>query len=354
MKNKIITGIVLIAVLAGIVFMLNKNKAQNEAETAIVAEKNASVAVRVESVKSEIVNAEYIANGNFIPEQELTLSAETPGRVVKVLVQEGSVVKAGQTLAVINGDQLNVNVQNAQATYATAQADAARFESAYKTGGVTKQQLDQIKLQLENAKANLRSAQITAGDANIKASISGIINKKHIEPGTFVSPGTPLFELVNVSKLKLKVNVDENHVAVLKIGDVIKVKASVFPDKEFEGKITFIAPKADASLNFPVEMVIQNNANNELKAGMYGSAIFNPNADRTTPILTVSRNAFVGSVSSNEIFVVQDSTAQLRKVISGRNFGDKVEILEGLKAGETVIISGQINLIDKTPVNIIK
>lgn len=354
MKNKIITGIVLVAILAGIAFVLTGNKKQNEAETAIVAEKNATVAVRVETVKSEVIDAAYLANGNFIPDQELTLSAETPGRVAKVLVEEGSNVKAGQTLAIVNGDKLGVNVQNAQAAYANAQANALRFDSAYKTGGVTQQQLEQVQLQLENAKANLKSAQLTAGDANIRASISGIINKKHIEPGSFVSPGTPLFELVNVSQLKLRVNIDESHVALLRVGDVIPVKVSVLPNETFEGKISFIAPKADASLNFPVELLIKNQGQQNIKAGMYGTAIFNANSDAEKALLTVPRNAFVGSVSSNQIFVVKDNVAQLRKVTSGRNFGDQVEIIQGIQAGEVVVISGQINLIDQTPVTLIK
>jgi len=352
MKKIIITGIVLIVAIAGIAYVLNKNKAKNAAETEIVAQKNAAVTVRTEKAASQEINADYIANGTFYPTQELMIAAETAGKVVRVLVSEGSYVKAGQTLAIIDGDKLNVNVQNAQASYKTAQADAARYESAFATGGVTKQQLDQAKLQLENAKNNLRSAQLSSADTAVKSSISGIINSKQVEPGAYVNPGTALFELVNVSTLKLKVNVDENNVALLKVGQSIAVKASVYPDKEFKGKITFIAPKADASLNFPVEIEIQNNSNNELRAGMYATAVFSNNTK--TPILVVSRAAFVGSVSSNEVFLVKNNVAYLTKVTTGRNFGDYVEILSGIKDGDEVVTSGQINLLNETPVSIIK
>src|SRR5690606_21325586 len=158
------------------------------------------------------VNAQYVTNGVFAPKQEVMLSSETSGKVVRVLVQEGAYVKAGQTLAVINSDKQNVTVSNAQATYNNAEAEVARFESAYATGGVTKQQLDQVKLQLENAKNNLRSAQITASDVNITASFAGIVNKRNIEPGSYVSPGQQLFEIVIVSTLKLKVKVDVKNI----------------------------------------------------------------------------------------------------------------------------------------------
>ena len=352
MKKVIITGIVIIAALAGIKYALDKNKAQNEAETAVVAQKNSAVSVRVTPADFKEVNGQYISNGTFIPKQEVKISAETAGLVSKVLVQEGSHVSAGQTLAIIKADKQNVNVANAEANYNNAQAELTRFESAYATGGVTKQQLDQVKLQLENAKNNLQSARLTAGDVNIKASFSGIVNKKNIEPGSYVNPGAELFEVVNVSTLKLRVNVDEKNVGSIKVGQSIKVESPVLANKEFTGKISFIAPKADESLNFPVELEIQNNASNDLKAGMYGNAYFG--SSQLTNVLVVPRTAFVGSVSSNQIFVNKNGKAVLTKVVSGRTFGDYVEIVSGIEKGAEVITSGQINLVDGTAVEIIK
>lgn len=352
MKKVVITGVIVIAAIAGIMYVLNSHKAKNEAHTEVVAQKNSQVAVRIETADFREVNGQYIANGTFAPKQEVKISAETPGLVTSVLVNEGSHVSAGQTLAVIKSDQQNVNVANAQAMYNNAQTEVARFESAYATGGVTKQQLDQVKLQLENAKNNLRSAQITAGDVNIKASFSGIINKKNIEPGSYVNPGMELFEVVNVSTLKLKVNVDEKNIGFLKIGQNVKVESSVIADQEFTGKISFIAPKADASLNFPVELEIQNSSSNDLKAGMYGNAYFGNS--QLANVLVIPRNAFVGSVSSNQIFVHKDGKAVLTKIVSGRTFGEYIEVISGVEQGAQVITSGQINLSDGTAVEIIK
>lgn len=354
MKKALLYIIIGIAAIALIGYILTSNKAKNEAETALVSKQNTSVAVRTAEVKTSVPDLEYVANGIFAPYQEISFPAENSGRVARVLVDEGSTVRVGQTLAVIEGDKLNIEVQNASAAYQTAQTDYQRYENAFKTGGVTRQQLDQAKLNLTNAKARLSQAQLNYGDATIKSSINGIVNKRNIEPGSVVSPGTVLFEIVNVSKLKLKVTVNEQQVATLKLGTPVTVKASVFPDKEYTGKVTFIAPKADASLNFPVEIEIANNPNNELKAGMYGSAIFDSNGAKPQPVITIPRNAFVGGVDNNQVFVVKDSTAQLRKIVSGRIFGEQVEVLEGLKEGEVVVTSGQINLQDGTTVSTIK
>jgi len=354
MKKVILYIFIAVAAIALIGYVLTSNKAKNEAETAIVSKKNTAVTVRIAEAKKGTPEMDYVANGNFAPFQELSFAAENSGRVVKVLVDEGSPVRIGQTLAVIEGDKLNIDVQNANAAYQTALADYQRYENAFKTGGVTRQQVDQAKLNLNNAKSRLSQARITYGDANIKSTINGIVNKRNIEPGSVVSPGTILFELVNVSKLKLEVTVNEQQVSTLKTGSPVKVKASVFPDKEYSGKVTFIAPKADESLNFPIEIEIAGNPNNELKAGMYGSAIFESKGTQQAPVITIPRNAFVGGVGNNQVFVVKDSVARLTKIVSGRILGDEVEVLQGLNEGEVVVTSGQINLQDGTKVSPIK
>jgi RND family efflux transporter MFP subunit len=354
MKKALIYIVVIIAAIALIGYILTGNKAKNDAEAEIVSKKNPAVAVRVAEVKTAIPNQDYIANGTFAPFQELSFPAENSGRVVRVLVDEGSPVRVGQTLAVIKGDQLNIEVQSANAAYQTAQADFQRYENAFKTGGVTKQQVDQARLNLTNAKSRLSQARLSYGDATIKSTINGIVNKRNIEPGSVVAPGTVLFELVNVSKLKLKVTVNELQVSTLKVGTPVKVTASVFPDKEYAGKVTFIAPKADESLNFPIEIEIANNPGNELKAGMYGSAVFSNNEVKQAAIKTIPRNAFVGGVGNNQVFVVKDSVAKLTKIVSGRILGEEVEVLEGLGEGDVVVTSGQINLQDGTKVSPIK
>ncbi len=179
--------IIAVVLIGGAAFTLINNKKKNAEDTAIVAEKNSSVAVRVATVATGKLDEAFKANGNFEPIQELTFSAEKSGKVISVLAKEGDYVKFGQTLAIVRSDVINVNAQTANSTYQNAAADYNRYENAYKTGGVTKQQLDQAKLAMVNAKAQLTQANINVGDTRIKAPISGFINKKYIEPGSILS-----------------------------------------------------------------------------------------------------------------------------------------------------------------------
>jgi len=353
MKRVIIIVVVIVAALGAIAFVLTNNKKKNEEKTAFIAEGGGAVAVRVAKVEKQAVDLDFSVNGNFIPKQELNFLSENAGRVSAIYVDEGSRVRKGQVLARIDAEIISTDRATAEATYQNALRDEARYKSSYETGGVTQQQLDQAKLATQNAKLRLQASQRRVSDANIKSPINGIVNKRYIEVGAFVTAqGTQLFELVDVSKLKLSVNVNESQVANIKIGDQVEIKSSVFPTEKFIGKVTFIAAKADATLNFPIEIEVTNNAKNSLKAGMYGTAIFN--FPEQAPSILVPRTSFAGSVSSNQVFVLENNTSKIRKVVSGRILGANVEILDGLKEGETVITSGQINLADGTAVSVVK
>ena len=332
--------------------VLANNKEKNESKTAIVAETNNSVAVKTDSVKMLPMDISFSANGKFSPSQELEFSSETAGRVIKVLVDEGSHVSKGQTLAIIKTENLSVDVQTAKEAYANALKDKQRYENAYSTGGVTKQQVDQAELNLKNAAARVQQASIKVSDANLRASINGVINKRMIEPGSVLAAGTKLFEIVDVSKLTLDIAVSEAQVASLKAGDVVSINTSVLPGENFTGKISFIAAKADESLNFPVKIEVANKKGNSIKAGMYGTANFE--FPQQAPAILIPRSSFVGGVSSNQVFVAQNGKAELRKVVSGRILGDKIEIPEGLIEGEQVIVTGQINLMNGAGISIIK
>lgn len=352
--KKTLIYIIVAAVLVGLAgYKIASNKEKQTAEVKEVAKQVDKINVNIVTVKRENINTDYSANGTFLPKQEMSQSSEISGRIVNVLVKEGSRVSAGQTLATIKKDAIEVDVTQAQNNLQNAIIDNQRYENAYKTGGVTKQQLDNSRLQLKNAQAAVRAQSVKINDTSIRAGISGIINKRMVEPGTVVSPGTPMFEIVNINSLKLSVLVDESQIGRIQLGQEVAINVNVLPEDSFSGRITFIAPKSDASLNFPVEIEVKNNG--KLKAGMYATAIFKTNnGAETQNMLTVPAEAFVNGVSSGQLFIVQNGVAKLIKVTVGKVYGDKVQILSGLNGGEQVVTSGQINLDNGSKVNIIK
>lgn len=352
--KKTLIYIIVAAVLVGLAaYKIAGNKEKQTKEVKEVAKQVDKINVNVVTVSRENITTDYSANGTFIPKQESNQSSEISGRIVSVLVKEGSRVGAGQVLATIKKDAIEVDVTQAQNNLQNAIIDNQRYENAFKTGGVTKQQLDNSRLQLKNAQAAVKAQGVRVNDTSVRAGISGTINKKMVEPGMVVAPGTALFEIVNINSLKLSVLVDESQIGKIQIGQEVPIKVNVLPEESFSGRITFIAPKSDASLNFPVEIEVQNKGN--LKAGMYATATFKTNnGAETQNMITVPAEAFVNGVSSGQLFIVQNGVAKMIKVTVGKVYGDKVQVLSGLNGGEQVVTSGQINLDNGSKVNIIK
>ena len=351
MKKFIIWGVVTIGAVVLIMWKLNANKKANEAKTEFVKQSNiGDIPVLVQKVTRNDFSQGFLANGNFAPVRELSYLAETAGRITRLLVDEGSVVRQGQPIAYIDAQIVNTDLESAKANLNQLKVDKERYESAFQTGGVTQKQMDDARLQYDVAKTRYEAASRRVSDTYVKAPISGIINKKYIEQGAYLSVGNKMFDIVDVSRLKLAVSVPEGQVVTLKTGQKVAVTSNVFPETNYEGTITFIAAKGDNSLNYPVEMEVNNVAGKDLKAGMYGTAHFtDPKADKT---IFIARTAFIGGVNSNEIYVMEGNVAKKRKVVAGRIAGDQVEVREGLNEGETVITSGQINLTEGAAVTV--
>lgn len=352
--KKTLIYIIVAAVLIGLgAYKIIDNKKKQETEVKEVAKQVDKINVNVVTVARENINTDYSANGTFLPKQEMQQSSEIAGRIVNVLVKEGSRVGAGQVLATIKRDAIEVDISQAQNNLQNAVIDNQRYENAFKTGGVTKQQLDNSRLQLKNAQVAVRAQGVRVNDTSIRAGISGTINKKMVEPGTVVSIGTAMFEIVNINSLKLSVLVDESQIGRIALGQEVTINVNALTEEPLSGRITFIAPKSDASLNFPVEIEVQNKGN--LKAGMYATALFKTNhGAETQNMLTVPAQAFANGVSSGQIFIVNNGTAKMITVKTGKVYGDKVQIINGLNGGEQVITSGQINLDNGSKINIIK
>jgi len=350
MKKFLLYTVVIVAVLALIIWKLQTNKKESSARTAEVKEQTSgAVPVQVAKAAYNTFDRDFSANGNFAAVSQVEFSSEVAGRITQLYVDNGSVVHPGMVLARIDNDIVNADLQTAKNNLSQTRTDFERYTKALASGGVTQKQVDDARLQYNNAQSRYKQVSKNIANTTIKSPINGIVNRNNVNVGTYLSLGTKMFEIVDISKLKLVVNVPESQVVNLKMNDKVKVTANVYPEVSYSGKITFIAAAGDATLNYPVEVEVTNVKGKQLRAGMYGTANFS--LPEQAPALLIPRTAFFGGLNNNSVYVIDNGKAKTRRVVGGRVFGDKVEVRGGLKEGETVIISGQVNLTDGTPVN---
>lgn len=346
--KKIIGIIIGVLIVAGMVLLLAGNKRKMQEQTQAMAADSTEV-VTTYRVARTAVSRDFTSNGVAQAKSELNFVSEVTGRVVAVMVDKGSRVSKGTPLLRIDADLLKADYKAALATYESLKKDEERFTRSNEAGGVSSQQLDNIRTQLVAAESRLAVSKWKLDNAVVKAPISGTINNRFVEPGSLIAPNAPLFEIVDDSHVKVTCNVPEQRVRLLTVGQpVTATESGTAAGESFTGVIKSIGVKTDRGLNYPVEVLFDANPN--LHAGMYLKVLFTD--QQAADGLLIPRKAVVGSVMAANVYVAQNGHAVRREVQLGDMSGDKIEILSGLQEGEEIIVAGLMNIGDGSAITV--
>lgn len=352
--RKAITTIVVLALAGAAIFgiktTLENNKAKSEATVKSVVVKPTTVSVAPLGYREIEENVSLV--GTIIPNREVTLGAETMGRIVSLNAEVGHTIGRGATVARLETDQRVTALQNAQTAYERAQQDLQRYLTVQSENALPQQQIDNAKIAVRTAALQVKLARQQLADTRVIAPFSGVVDAKMAEVGAVVQPGNPIAKLVDISVLKVRVNVPEAQVFQLHVGDRVDVSTDVYPAVTFNGRITAIGAKADEAHTYPVEVTVSNDRVNPLKAGMFAKVEFNSGALRKT--LAVPRLAVVGGAKEPGVYVVNNGVAELRKVTLGTEIGSDIEIVSGLVPGDQIIVAGQNNVTNGMKVTVVQ
>lgn len=348
MKKILINSIIFLTIAAVVAFVLKNNKDEMKDEVRLAQIKPDFIPVNVEPLKKMMIDMGFQVNGNLIPNKEVTISSEIPGVVTAILAEDGALVKSGQVLARLDDKTIKAALDLARANFEKIEKDKKRIENLYAAGGISQQDLDNIQLAHTKAKTDLVSAEKSYENTFIRAPFSGINDKRYIEKGGYVKGGGGLFDIVDIDRMKMIVNVPESQIQVVALGQTVKIEVQALQNKAYEGTVTRIGTRALEALTFPVEILISN-ASKELKSGMFGTATIEP---QTNEVLTINRNMLIGSIKNPQVYVYKDSIAVLKSIEIGQRNDNYIEVVSGINEGDLIITSGQINLTDGAKVGI--
>jgi RND family efflux transporter MFP subunit len=323
------------------------------------AAKNTEVfTVKTGIVESAPMTATFKATGTLEGIREANINSETQGRILSVSVNNGSRIGQGSTLVTVDNELKEISVQQAEAQRLTAEAslekakiDLGRTQELQKSNALTKSQLELAELQVKSADATLKAAasgeslaKRQLSDATVKSPFAGVVAMRYVNQGELLNPGTKVATIIDDSKMKLKINIGELDVALIKLGDKVKVTVDAEGGKEVEGTIATISSKADLARAYVVEVEIPN-SDKSLKSGMFARAEIDREAAREVP--TVPATAIIYNGARQQVFVVDDKgIVHLKGVKLGTTTSERAEIVEGLAQGETVVTFGQAQLKD--------
>jgi membrane fusion protein, multidrug efflux system len=330
----------------------DKSAVTATADAAPVTEK-APIAVRTIKLAKSTISRTIDYTATILPFEEVNMAPSTPGRIEKIYVEVGDRVSKGQNLFLMDRTQL----YQLKLQLSSIEKDLNRIDTLLRTGSAKQQQFDQLKTQYDVTKTNV---DFMEQNTLIKSPFSGVITGKYFENGEMYS-GTPttatgrsaIVTVQQVNPLKVNVNVSEQYLPLIKKGMKADIKADVYRDEAFIGKVYRIAPTiSSATRSFTTEVELPNR-NDLLKPGMFVRVALDLGEVET---FVVPSNTVLVQEGTNQrfIFVERNNVAERVEVTIGKRFDDKLEIIsDKIAEGDFIVSDGQAKLIngDKIEIN---
>lgn len=311
-----------------------------------------SDAVPVEVAKAErrAIAASYANTSTLEPRAESQVVAKTSGVALAVLVEEGQQVKAGQALVRLDPDRARLAVSQAEAQMMKLENNYVRAQKLVTQQMISANDLDEIRFNLANARAQYNSAKLELSYTTVTAPISGVIASRSIKAGNFVQINSPIFRIVDSSRLEATLNVPEREIAKIKPGQAVELVADALPGQRFTGTVDRVSPVVDTGTG-TFRVVAAFAGDGQLQPGMFSRLSIN--YDQRADALVVPRTALLEDGGEPAVFVIRDNKAVRTTLKLGYDDAGWIEVREGLKQGDAVVIAGKAALREGSAVQVI-
>jgi len=347
---------ILLALLVGFLvynkFFSEKGKeaaAQNASKGA--KKKTGPVAVNIMIVKDTTVDNNIDVTGSIDANEKVNLVSETAGNITGIFFNEGSYVKKGQLLVKVYNQDLIASLKQNDYQVALAKQNEYRNSVLLQKEAISQQEYDTSLTSLNTLKAQGDVLKAQIAKTEIRAPFSGTIGLRNISPGGYLSPSTSIASLVNIDPAKVTFSVPERYLSLIKPGTKINftVESS---RKKFDATVYAIEPAIDLSSRTITVRARAANPDNLLKAGAF--AKINLTLDQIAKTIMVPTQCVIPDLKDNKVFVVHKGTAVPKIVKTDLRTDTKIEIISGLKAGDSLIVSGLIQIRPKVAVKVLK
>lgn len=323
------------------------------------------VPVAVHVVSSGRAEAAVRAWGTVVARRDAEILAGVSGRVEAAHVGLGDRVRRGQPLLDVDAalyraalDEAEALFRSAEAAFAKANSDLERHEALFAGNIISSTEIEQFRnaaLTAEaahaQAAANRERARKNFDDARITAPFDGTVAVRPPDPGSSVGLGMPLTRVVDLSRVRVRVDVPEADLARLTQGMAAIVLVDALPGRRFEGTVAAIGPQADAmSRQYPVEVDAVNPEGQPLKAGMVARVEIVYEAFENVALVPV--DALVEDRGRRGVFVTQGGVARWRDTELGPRSGNEIAVRSGVAPGDSVVVLGQTRLADGSRVKV--
>ncbi len=345
----IIVGLLLALLVGGLVWF-NYFRGQMIAQF-FANNKPPPSSVSIAEAKSEVIPNLLTAVGGLAAVHQVDVTSDVSGRITDIMFAPGATVKAGNPLVQLFDapDQADLANFKAQATVAQLSLDRAKQLASRQFG--PQATVDSAQAAYDQAQAGIAKTEAIISQKLVRAPFDGELGVRHVEVGQFLTAGTQIVTLTDLSTLYANFTVTEKDSAALKVGQTVRILVDAYPGRTFEGKITAIEPQiATDTRNIRVQATLEN-PDHILKPGMFATTtVVLPDKPA---VVTIPETAVDYTLYGDSVFLITEKktddgktslTAVRTFVRSGNRIGGRAEILSGLKPGDRVVAVGQLKL----------
>jgi membrane fusion protein (multidrug efflux system) len=351
MKNKkrIIIWTSLFVLIAIIVLPKINFSGRNEEKT-----NNQNPGVRQIMVSGEIVKTKpfqnkIFSNGTLLSNEEVELRSEISGKITQILFEEGRKVKQGDLLVKINDSELQATLRKNKARETLVRDREYRFKQLLEKNLTSQQEYDVTLSELNSVIADVEFTQAQIEKTEIRAAFDGIIGLRNVSVGSYISPETKIATLQSINPMKVDFAIPQKYFGLIKEGKNIYVRLAS-TGKTYNGKIYAVEPKIDENTRTVQVRALISNERNELTPGSYVE--IDIVLEDIKDAVLVSTDMIVPDVQGENVFVYKNGKAVLQRVITGIRTEKEIQVTSGLNKGDTLIVSGIIQLRPNMPVKL--
>jgi membrane fusion protein (multidrug efflux system) len=300
-----------------------------------------SIPVLTATAESRQINVGIEAIGTANANESVNITSKTTNMVTSIRFSDGEVVNAGQVLVELDRAQTEADLAAAAAAFAESQSQFNRSRELFNTQALSKAQYEQLEATMKSNQARVDAAKARLADTYIRAPFAGRVGLRRVSLGTLISPGTVITTLDDLSAIKVDFAVPELNVGELRSGQAIAARSSAYPGRNFVGKVASVDSRVDPGSRAVMVRALVPNRDGALKAGMFLTVDL---SKERRAALMVPEQALVPEQARQFIYVVQGPKVNKREVKLGRREPGFVEITDGLRAGDHVVIEGTLKL----------
>ena len=288
--------------------------------------------------------ATYETTAALGADREALIPARVAGEVVEIFVEEGETVTAGQPLARLDGERLRLEMLEAKARLEMTTREHARSRNLRERGLISAAAAEALAYDLDALRAAYELKRLEHEYTTIRATIPGVVSHRHIKLGWRLDAGVPAFTIANTERLVAELYIPQGELGKIAAGQDARIRVDAIPGRDFHATIERISPVIDTDDgSFRATVYIDNEAG-RLAPGMFGR--FSIAYEKHAGALAVPSSAILTEDEANVVYVVLDGAASRRAVVTGIESGGMTEILDGVAAGERVVVTGHASLRD--------